>query len=267
MLTLDHPVFPRERPFQETVAGRRIIGMLEKARPEWLSLCSKVARYQDRYRAIAHRSIATEPATPHWINDMLPGLDAMFLYTLIADWRPRTYIEVGSGNSTKFVRRAITDHLTSTRIVSIDPCPRAEVDAICDEMIRAPLEEVDDLTRFSGLMPGDIIFIDNSHRSFQNSDVTVFFTEIMPMLPPGVLYGIHDIFLPFDYPDAWADRYYNEQYLLTTYLLGGASGDRIVFPGAYVSRDAEAQRVLKWIHTDPWYAELEKHANGFWLKR
>jgi hypothetical protein len=159
------------------------------------------------------------------------------------------------------------NHFTDTRIVSVDPWPRTEVDLICDEIIRAPLEEIEDLSRFAELLPGDIVFIDNSHRSFQNSDVTVFFTEILPMLPRGVLYGIHDIYLPADYPDALAERYYNEQYLLTTYLLGGASGDRIVFPGAYISGQAEALRLLGWLHTDPQYADLTKHANGFWLER
>ena len=38
--------------------------------------------------------------------------------------RPRRVIEVGSGNSTKFIRRAIRDHGLPTAIVSIDPQPR-----------------------------------------------------------------------------------------------------------------------------------------------
>ena len=101
-LTIDHPIFPRERLFRETIAGRRIIKMLEKARSEWLSLCSVIGRYEDQYRRIPHHPAG--PKTPHWLNDMLPALDAMLLYTLIAERRPRTYIEVGSGNSTKFKR-------------------------------------------------------------------------------------------------------------------------------------------------------------------
>ena len=36
---------------------------------------------------------------------------------------------------------------------------------------------------------------------------------------------MHDILLPFDYPAEWADRFFNEQYLLASYLLGGAAGD------------------------------------------
>ena len=63
------------------------------------------------------------------------------------------------------------------------------------------------------------MFVDNSHRSFMKLDVTVFFTEILPRLQPGVLVGIHDIFLPDDYPAHWDVRYYSEQYLLWRVLL------------------------------------------------
>ncbi len=35
------------------------------------------------------------------------------------------------------------------------------------------------------------------------------------------MYGIHDIFLPNDYPTEWNNRFYSEQYLLMMYLLGG----------------------------------------------
>ncbi len=103
---------------------------------------------------------------------------------LLALHNPSVYVEVGSGNSTKFARRAVQDHGLRTRIVSIDPYPRREVDAICDEVIRHPCEDMD-MTFFADL-PGDaMLFVDNSHRSFQNSDVTVFFMEILPVLRHG----------------------------------------------------------------------------------
>ena len=33
--------------------------------------------------------------------------------------------------------------------------------------------------------------------------------------------GVHDIFLPHDYPSDWLKRFYSEQYLLASWLLGG----------------------------------------------
>jgi hypothetical protein len=86
-----------------------------------------------------------------------------------------------------------------TSITSVDPEPRREVDALCQHTIRRPLEEVD-VAVFDNLQPGDIVFMDGSHRVFTNSDSTVFFLDILPRLGDGVVVGIHDIFLPFDYP-------------------------------------------------------------------
>lgn len=153
-----------------------------------------------------------------WHNHMIPVVDALSL--MRAATRAKTYMEVGSGNSTLFVRAALRQTGKDVRIVSIDPAPRAEVDAICDEVIRQPVETVD-LSIFDRLEPGDVLFIDNSHRSFMNSDVTVSMTEVIPRLKPGVLVGIHDIFLPYDYPATWSQRGYNEQYLLACMLLAG----------------------------------------------
>jgi hypothetical protein len=160
------------------------------------------------------------PAEPNWINLAFPALDAIALYGLLVQHRPRRYLEIGSGFSTKFARRAIRDHALPTRIVSIDPEPRAEIDEICDEVVRYPLEDVPSAI-FESVTAEDFVFIDGSHRAFQGSDATVFFTEILPALPVGTLVGVHDIFLPADYPAAWLDWYLSEQYLLACWLLGG----------------------------------------------
>ncbi|WP_309630377.1 class I SAM-dependent methyltransferase [Brevundimonas sp.] len=151
-----------------------------------------------------------------WHNHMIPVVDALTL--MWAARGARTYMEVGSGNSTLYVKAALLHAGSDARIVSIDPEPRADVDAICDEVVRERVEDVDPAV-FDRLEPGDVLFIDNSHRSLMNSDVTVCMTEILPRLRPGVLVGVHDIFLPYDYPRSWSERGYNEQYLLAASLL------------------------------------------------
>lgn len=163
-----------------------------------------------------------EPADspqPRWKNDFISPLDALSLMWAIMTKRPKTYLEIGSGNSTKFVRHAISSLNLQTKIISIDPYPRAEVDRICDKTIRQPFESIDLASLAAVLESGDVVFFDGSHRCFQNSDATVFFNEFIWMLPPGVLVGIHDIFLPYDYPVAWLQRYYSEQYLLGALLI------------------------------------------------
>jgi hypothetical protein len=180
---------------------------------------------------------------PFWQNPWLTGLDAIALYGLVASRRPARYIEVGSGMSTKFARQAITDHQLRTVITSIDPEPRAEIDGLCDEVVRAGLEDVD-MNLFDRLESGDVLFVDNSHRVFLGSDVTVFFLDILPRLKPGVLVHIHDIMLPYDYPLVWKDRHYSEQYMLAAYLLGGGQGLALLLPVAYVEKHASFG---KWI--------------------
>lgn len=153
----------------------------------------------------------------NWKNHFIPALDALSLM-----WAARransTFVEIGSGNSTIFIRRSIEYYGLKTRLVSVDPYPRVEINLLCDEIIRKPLEKMD-LTVFEQLQSGDVLFIDNSHRSFMNSDVTVVMLDVLPRLKPGVLVGFHDIFLPFDYFQTWSGRAYNEQYLLGSYLL------------------------------------------------
>src|SRR5262249_39662840 len=160
------------------------------------------------------------------------------LYGMLADLNPARYLEIGSGNSTRFARRAIRDRGLRTRIESVDPHPRAEIDSIADTVIQSPLESLD-LKLGTWLSPGAVAFIVGSHRCFMNSDVTVVFLEILPRLQPGVRVHFHDIFLPYDYPPDWADAYYSEQYVLAAFLLGGASRMKILLANGFVSGDPE----------------------------
>jgi hypothetical protein len=174
--------------------------------------------FRDLLPLITHLSGEAAPSPRvDWKNHYIPALDA-FSLMWAAGRSKSTFIEIGSGNSTIFIRRSIEHHGLQTRLVSVDPHPRVEINSLCDEVIRQPLEKMD-LTVFEQLQPGDVLFVDNSHRSFMNSDVTVVMLDVLPRLKPGVLVGFHDIFLPFDYLERWSGRAYNEQYLLGSYLL------------------------------------------------
>lgn len=224
-----------------------------------------IVSYREELRQIPVQAAVESSATPRWVNGWLPGLDGAALYAFVRDRKPTIYWEVGSGNSTRFVRQAISDGGLSTRIVSIDPSPRAEIDPLCDEIIRAPLEDVGAVLS-SRMLSGDICFVDCSHRAFQNSDVVVAMLEILPALPADVLVGFHDIFLPDDYPPDWAERYYNEQYLLAMFLLGGHAGMEIVLPTWDASRRPELASIVAPIWVGAEFAEVERHGDAFWLK-
>ena len=208
-----------------------------------------------------NESSETEPC---WNNGFLPGLDIVALYSFIGIFKPKQYIEIGSGNSTKVVRRSIKENKLNTVITSIDPMPRASIDNISDHIIREPIEKLDDLSIFGKLEKNDILFIDNSHRCFPNSDVTVCFLEILPKLKPGVVVHFHDIYLPYDYPQFMTDRFYSEQYLLACYLLASKDKFNIIMPNYFVSEDSELSETI----APMWGGDLqcvEKHGGSFWF--
>ena len=177
-----------------------------------------------------------EAATPYWSNGYLPAGDAIALCGFLFTHNPCIYLEIGSGNSTKFARRVISHFNLRTKIISIDPSPRAEIDAICDKVVRTPVEVVPQSV-FDTFRGNNILFIDSSHRCLQNSDVTFVFMDILPNLEPGVMVHFHDIYWPKDYPDGWENRLYNEQYLLGVLLLFG-SGYEILYSSRYVGSDS-----------------------------
>jgi hypothetical protein len=271
LIKLDYPYNPRRREWdtpQETSRTKtKIFDLIKAGEARYSSLLEKFAVFNPYFEKIAVHEDPQNTLVPNWLNGWFPGLDAICIYGLLAINNPRRYVEVGSGNSTKFARQAIKDHGLRTLITSIDPFPRVDIDRICDKVIRQPCEDVSS-ELFDSLTSEDILFVDNSHRSFPNSDVTVFFTEILPDLPSGMIYGLHDIFLPQDYPDEWKDRYYNEQYLLAAYLLGGANGDEIVLPNVFLSYFVpHLLKPLDDTLNNPKLAGIEKTGVAFWMRR
>ena len=71
---------------------------------------------------------ARTPAEPRWNQDWFPRLDAAAAYVLVRETRPRRIVEVGSGHSTRFLRRAIRDGGLPTAFTAIDPAPRADIE-------------------------------------------------------------------------------------------------------------------------------------------
>lgn len=264
-VVFDFSYLPRERDWSRSPGILALTRKAYESADAYRALFARFKLFRPWLEKIPVRAPENNPA-PRWINGSFPGLDSVSLYGLLALNNPSIYVEVGSGNSTKFARRAIQDHGLRTRIVSIDPQPRRDVDAICDQVIRAPCEDIE-MTFFADL-PGDaILFVDNSHRAFQNSDVTVFFMEILPILAPGMIWGLHDIFFPCDYPDAWRSRFFNEQYLLMSYLMGGGGADEILLPNGLVSSSPALMPAALEIFEGSHFDGIEKHGGCFWMRR
>lgn len=173
--------------------------------------------YLDDLRQIQFKN--SKLSEPRWGQDWFPGLDAVAAYGLVRSLKPKTIIEIGSGHSTRFLLKAVTDGNIATQVVCIDPEPRATLKDLEVEFINQPIQLVD-LNHLPQLQEGDILFIDSSHLVVPSSDVDWIVNRLLPDLPSGVFIHFHDIFLPDPYPSLWSWRGYNEQIIVSG-LLGG----------------------------------------------
>jgi|GEM_PF-1794326 len=190
--------------------------------------------------------------------------DAEVLYTMIRNLKPKRVIEIGSGNSTKLIRQAVTDGSLSTRIISIDPHPRVSIAKIADQIFDITLEEFyfSHSNYFYSLEANDILFIDSSHQIKTGNDVVFIYNMIIPQLPAGVIIHAHDIYLPFDYPLSIVRKKWNytEHYLLHA-LLQNHNQYEILWPGYYLYKT--------WADFDDYFPFNKSHlpALSFWIRK
>lgn len=243
-----NPIAPKPRWHKGEAPHTQLHRRLDRNRVEYQAFLNMLQNNASLIHGIAYDRDNNDTDLPFWNNVFFSSLDAASLVTFIAWKRPAHYLEIGSGHSTRFAKYAINTLKLRTKITSIDPAPQQDIDRICDRIIRRPLESCD-LGVFDELAAGDILFFDGSHRAFSNSDVVIFFFEVMPRLEPGVIVHIHDIFIPDDYPAAWKHRLYNEQYILAAMLICEKPPFRVVAPIAFIWQDealsASAKRAFK----------------------
>ncbi|MFC5702964.1 class I SAM-dependent methyltransferase [Cohnella faecalis] len=262
---LDYKVTPTPRFGWEKKPHGKLHAIIDRGREMYAERLSTFRTLAEPLSRIAMREDQARSDRPYWRNPWFTGLDALALYGLLSECKPQRYYEIGSGNTTKFAKQAVRDGQLGTYMVSIDPEPRTEIDALCDKVIRQPLEDTD-LTLFDELEAGDFLFVDSSHRSFMNSDVTVVFMEVLPRLKPGVYVHFHDIFLPHDYPAAWAKTYYNEQYVLAAALLAEGTTFEIVLPNQFIVQDSELRALLLPVWERLGAPDLDNVGGSFWLR-
>jgi hypothetical protein len=192
--------------------------------PAFLGLLDKV---RDALDAAAFPNHDLDGTIPYFPNPYFGPMDATALAGMIAALRPHRLIEIGSGISTRIARHTIDSHGLATRLLAIDPAPRAAVAAIAESLPSSLLDA--DPAIFDELQADDILFFDGSHLSFSGTDCSHLFLEILPRLASGVYVHVHDIFLPNDYPERLRNRFYNEQQLLAAFLAGNRDY-RVVLP-------------------------------------
>ena len=244
----------------------QIDAVLAASRARYAEILSAFADLTPDFLRIPAQEADARAGQPYWCNGWLPGLDAATLYGFIAAFKPKLYCEVGSGHSTRFAAEAKRVHSPHTHILSIDPAPRAEIAALADTRVDRPLQDCDPAL-FALLEPNDIFFLDGSHRVLQNSDVSVFFLEVLQVLKPGVVIHIHDIFWPADYPPHWQARMYSEQYMLGLLLLYAADKFEVLMPNAWVSKQPALKALLDPLWKAPAVQGIAAGGGGFWMRK
>jgi hypothetical protein len=247
-------------------AHPQLLDIVEAQRETYAQHLTSFLKYKEEYFDINNADQEPDSTQPGWNNEFLPGLDIVAMYGLLRDLNPKQYVEIGSGNSTKVARKAINEGGLDTKITSIDPYPRAQIDSMADKVVRKQIENLTDYSDILNLEAGDVLFIDNSHRCLPNSDVTVCFLELLPQLKKGVIVHVHDIYIPYDYPQIMCDRAYSEQYVLAAFLLANPAKYRPILPNYFISEDAQLKEILSpvWEHEN--LKGVERHGGSFWIE-
>ena len=186
-----------------------------------------VRSFQTFYDEMPFTEIKTVNCRYYFKNELYSYTDAIFLYSMIRQFKPKRIIEIGSGFSSAVMMD--TNMLffdNQIKITFIEPYSERlrslmyENDLKNNELIESQLQVVP-ITIFEKLNDGDVLFVDSSHVIKTGSDLHEIFFKIIPSLKSGVLIHFHDVFYPFEYPKDWVleGRNWNEDYFLRAFLM------------------------------------------------
>jgi hypothetical protein len=213
---------------------RRTLPAVDLCEKEQLELLQKLSAY---YSELPFAETKQESLRYYYGNDLFCHADAIFLFSMIRHFRPKKIIEVGSGFSSAVMLD--TNDLFfdgNINIELIEPYPDrlytllSPKDRTTIVVHEKKLQEMP-LDFFEGLEANDILFIDSSHVSRVAGEVNYYMFEILPILKPGVIIHIHDIFNGFEYPREWiySGKSWSEAYLLRAFLQYNKSFEIVLF--------------------------------------
>jgi hypothetical protein len=163
--------------------------------------------------------------------------DAIMLGCLLSEWRPKRYVEFGSGYSSCAALDIRDAQHIDMQCTFIDPYPKLLRDLLNGErtsscrVIESPAQDID-LSLIDELEAGDVLFIDSTHVTKAGSDVNFHVFNVLPRLKSGVYIHFHDVFFPFEYPPEWffrGNRSWNELYLLRAFLAHNDAFEIVLF--------------------------------------
>lgn len=178
----------------------------------------------DTSNVLKNRRVHHEAIAQNGSDGGYGEIEAEFLYAFIRKWKPARVVQVGCGVSTAVIISAGKDANYTPKIICVDPYPtdylKAQSKNGLIELIAEPAQEVN-LSVFTQLQAGDLLFIDSTHAVKPGSEVNRMVLEVLPQLSAGVFVHFHDIYFPYDYPRrvTSADLFFHvESTLLQAFL-------------------------------------------------
>lgn len=222
-----------------------------------------------KHSSSLHLPQKPDPAKRFYLeNDYFFSPDALVLASMLLEFEPRRYVEIGSGFSSVLaldIREEFFGEKLTCAFIEPDterlrnllrPNDRERV-VIHESRVQAVPDSV-----FLEFEQNDILFVDGSHISKVGSDLHDVMFRVLPLLPAGVLIHFHDIYWPFEYleRDVMRGVSWNEAYLLRAYLANNVRYQIELFPSW-----------LEKNHATSWQNAFPPTGNGLasslWLRK
>ena len=209
---------------------------------EQLAMIDRLARH---YPALPFPERPTDGLRYHYENPAFGYGDAIILGCMLAELRPERLVEFGSGYSS-CATLDVAERLLDGRLdcTFVDPYPEllrslhGTLDPARHRIVESRAQDIP-FDVVDALQAGDVLFIDSTHVSKAGSDVNFHLFTLLPRLRSGIYIHFHDIFYPFEYPEAWffeENRSWNELYLLRAFLMDNPAYEIVVFNN-YLGRE------------------------------
>jgi predicted O-methyltransferase YrrM len=198
-------------------------------------------------------------ATRYWFDNPAYAYgDGTVLHGMLRHLRPRRIVEVGSGYSSAMILDTVDGWLSGTELTFIEPHSELVRGLLRPgDEARVSIHEVavQDVSPevFDRLEHGDVLFVDSTHVVKAGSDVNHLVFEVLPRLQPGVWVHVHDIFFPFEYPEAWVreGRAWHEAYLVRAFLAFNPTFEIRWFQDFLRCRHRDRLERIPWVAKNP----------------
>jgi hypothetical protein len=197
--------------------------------------------------------------------ESLTKSDFEFIFKMVILNNPKSIINIGSTAAVKAVSQALlkSNHINQPSHIVIGFPTRGEVKHDSNiKYIKKVIHEID-LDMFKSLNENDLVIIDLPQLIPPDQEKSFFLTEILPVIPSGVLICFNNIIIPYEFTDDWLKwtiSHWSEQNMLEILLTKNPSY-KIEAALYYlaINDQVKLQKVLPMLNN-------EETPNTFWIR-